>query len=83
MLDDGAFKPDLRRDADTFIDTLIRRALFHQRGGPWLIWQAARHIEAEIARQRMEEDAPLVGVEIVIAVEDFAGHRGAGGFASA
>jgi len=27
MLDDGAFKPDLRRDADTFIDTLIRHTL--------------------------------------------------------
>jgi len=27
MLDDGAFKPDPRRDGDTFIDTLIRHTL--------------------------------------------------------
>ena len=34
------------------IDTLIRRALFHQRSGPGLIGQTAGHIEAEIARER-------------------------------
>ncbi|MHC2253081.1 hypothetical protein ACVILK_002773 [Bradyrhizobium embrapense] len=40
-------------------------------------------IGAEVARQRLEERQPPGGVEVVVAVEHFARHRGAGGLAAA
>ncbi|MGY3587241.1 hypothetical protein ACVIF9_005918 [Bradyrhizobium sp. USDA 4350] len=40
-------------------------------------------IGAEIAGQRLEERQAAGGIEVVVAVEHFARHRGAGGFAAA
>src|SRR6185437_6224214 len=40
-------------------------------------------VGTEIPRQRKEEAAPFRGIEIVIAIENFAGHRGTGGLATA
>ena len=40
-------------------------------------------VRTEIARQRFEEGQPAGGVEVVVAVEHLARHRGAGGFAAA
>src|SRR5579863_5393361 len=39
------------------IDTLIRRSLFHQRRRPWLIRQAAWHIEAGTGIRRYSVSA--------------------------
>ena len=40
-------------------------------------------VGAEIPRQRLEERQPAGGVEVVVAVEHLARHRGAGSFAAA
>ena len=40
-------------------------------------------VRAVMARQLLEECEPALGVEVVIAVKQLAGHRGAGGFAAA
>ncbi len=40
-------------------------------------------VGAEVSRQRFEEGQPAGGVEVVVAVEHLARHRGAGRFAAA